>query len=215
MGQIRKINDTYYIEFYARGLLYSQIAGNDLETARDLLLQIEGKIERGENLTISRHIELQDFFRRFLAEATTQHGSSSVRRFSSTIRHFSDFLRNDFPKIHQLDQVVPSVVESYKADLARAQKAKIVNLSVLLLRDILEFGIKLGFINDNPGLHVRLLPWPKSTERKMTERCIKAKQLLSQGVSISKAAQLLNLSDMARLFYFAHSIPLSREDAYI
>jgi len=48
MGQIRKINEVYYIEFYARGLLYSQVAGNNLENAQTLLAQVEEKIAAGK-----------------------------------------------------------------------------------------------------------------------------------------------------------------------
>ena len=58
------------------------------------------------------------------------------------------------------------------------------------MRDILEFGIKLGFINDNPSLHVRLLPWPRLLKRKGTPRYKLAKQLLSQGVGLGKLTQL-------------------------
>ena len=65
LGQIRKIKDVFYIEFYARGLLYSQIAGNDIIQAQKLLNQVEEKIARGEGLTVIRHIELPDFFDRF------------------------------------------------------------------------------------------------------------------------------------------------------
>ncbi len=214
MGQIRKIDDVYYIEFYARGLLYSQVAGGNLQEAERLLQEVEGKIAGGEALTIVRHIDLPDFYERFLSEASTQHSPKSVKRFASTIRHFSKFLSDDFPQVHQLAQVTPVIVESYKAHLVKTQKVKIVNLSILLIRDIMEFGIKLGFLNDNPSLHVRLLPWPKTVKRRPTARYNKAMQLLSQGVGLSKLVQLLKLPDISRTVYFSNLIPLSREDAY-
>ena len=78
MGQIRKINDIYYIEFHARGLLYSQVAGTRLKEARKLLKQVEEKIAGGEALTIIRHIDLPDFFERFLSEASLQYSPKSV-----------------------------------------------------------------------------------------------------------------------------------------
>src|SRR5271167_4999152 len=105
MGQIRKINDVYYIEFHARGLLYSQVAGTRLEEAQKLLLQVEEKIAGGEALTIARHIDLPDFYERFLSEAKTQHSPPSVGRFGSTIKHFSGFLGADFPQVRQLAQL--------------------------------------------------------------------------------------------------------------
>ena len=215
MGQIRKINEVYYIEFYARGLLYSQVAGNSLKDAQELLEQVEKKISCGEALTISRHIDLPDFFERFMDEARGQyHSPKSLKRYSTTIGHFKCFLSRDFPQVLQLDQLTPVIIESYKLYLAKTQKVKIVNLTILLIRDILEFGIKLGFLNDNPSLHVRLLPWPKIREPRPTARYNKARQLLSQGVQLSKIAQLLKLPDIARVIYYSNLIPLSREDVY-
>ena len=35
MGDIRKINDEYYLEFHARGLLYQQKAGKDIARPSD------------------------------------------------------------------------------------------------------------------------------------------------------------------------------------
>ena len=209
MGQIRKINDVYYIEFHARGLLYSQVAGNDLEEAQKLLLQVEEKIAGGEALTMIRHIDLPDFFERFMAEASGQYYSAkSLKRFTAAIEHFSNFLKVNFPQACQLSQLTPAIIESYKVYLVKTQKAKIVNLSILLIRDILEFGIKLGFLNDNPSLHVRLLPWPKTRGRRETARYNQAKQLLLKGVGLGKLAQLLRLPDVSRAIYYANLIPL-------
>lgn len=216
MGQIRKINDVYFIEFYARGLLYSQIAGSDLSYAKRLLQEIEAKISGGEALTITRHIELVDFFERYISELTSQaFGKVTIQRFSSTIKHFTSFLQKDFPQIHRLDQLTPVIIEAYKRALTPDQDPKIVNLTILLLREALEYGIKLGFINDNPTLHVRLLPWSKVMIRKETDRYNKVRQLLSQRVSLNKISQLLKISDIGRLLYFSNLIPLSREDAYV
>lgn len=214
MGHIRKINGTYYIEFYARGLLYSQAVGSDLKQAQELLKQVEGKIASGEALTMTRHIDLPDFFERFLSQAKGQWEPKSFGRFADTIGHFASFLNSDFPQVRQLAQLTPAIMESYKLHLARTQKVKIANLTMLLMKDILEFGIKLGFLNDNPCLHVRLLLWPATPQRKQTARKTKAEQLLPKAVSLSKIAQLLKLQDIARVIYFADLIPLSREDIY-
>ena len=216
MGQIRKINGVYYIEFHARGLLYSQIGGNTEVEAQRLLRQVEEKIAGGEALTIARHIELPDFFDRFLADAAVQYPFSprTVKRFAAAIKHFSAFLQENYPQARQLAQLTPAIIESYKAYLTKTQKIMIVNLTILLIRDILDFGIKLGFLNDNPSLHVRLLPWPEALKRKVTRRYEIAKRLLPQGVGLGKLVQLLKLPDISRAVYYAHLIPLSREDIY-
>jgi hypothetical protein len=214
MGKIRKINDLYYIDFIARGLLYSQVAGKNLEDAQELLMRIEEKIAGGEALTVTRHIELPDFYERFLAQARSRYSPKSAERFIATIKHFSGFLEEHFPQVDKLAQLTPAIIESYKSFLVKTQKVKIVNLTILLIRDILEFGITLGFLNDNPSLHVRLLPWPRTPVRRTTARFELARQLIHQGSSLSKIAQLLKLPDISRAVYYANLIPLSREDVY-
>ena len=216
MGQIRKINGVYYIEFHARGLLYSQIAGKSAEEAQKLLRQVEEKIAGGEALTIARRIELPDFFDRFLTEITGQYSDRprTAKRFKSTVEHFNLFLETDFPRVRQLDQLTPAILESYKAHLAKTQKIKTVNLTILLVRDVLDFGIKLGFLNDNPSLHVRLLPWPRTMKRRRTARYEFAGKLIAQGAGLNKLAQILKLPDISRAVYFADLIPLNREDVY-
>ena len=209
MGQVRKINGVYYIEFYARSLLYSQMAGSDLAHAQKLLDEVEAKIARGEALTVARHIELPDFFERFLSEAKRQNTAKTVGRLASTIDHFRDFLQANFPCARQLAQLNPMILEAYKQHLVKSQSIKVANLTILLLRDVLDYGIKLGFINDNPSLHVSLLPWPKRSAYRPTARYQKAQQFLSKGLGLLKFSQLLRLPDVARLMYFSGLIPIS------
>jgi integrase len=159
MGQIHKIGDEYYVEFMARGLKYQQKAGQDLAQAEELLRQIEEKIAKGELLTISREIDLTAFFAEFITYAQAQFHPHTVRRLSSTIRHFENFLKDHLPAVQKLSQVTPRVIEDYKTFGQKRDplNLKIVNLTLLLLREALEYGIKTGYINDNPTLHIRLM----------------------------------------------------------
>jgi integrase len=61
-----------------------------------------------------------------------------------------------------VSQVTPRVIENYKTFGQERDplNPKILNLTLLLLREILEYGIKTGYINDNPTLHIRLLDMP-------------------------------------------------------
>ncbi len=164
MGKIHQINDEYYIEFYARGLLYQQKAGKDLEKAQELLRSIEEKIASGEMLTAARDIELDVFFADFLKDARKRYHPATVRRLRSAIDGFLEFIRAGYSDVTHLSKVTPRVVEEYKAWGIKKRKntpgglnPKVVNLTLLLLSEIFEHGIKTGFINDNPTLHVRLL----------------------------------------------------------
>lgn len=169
MSKIHKIGEEYYVEFYARGLLYQQKAGNDLKKAEELLRSIEEKIAKGEVQTIVREIDLDVFFRGFLIYAKIQNHPATVRRLASAIEHFNQYLQSHHPDIQRLSQITPRVIEDYKTfgvkkrqDLNADWNPKIINLALLLLREILEYGIKIGFINDNPTLHVRLLDTPSN-----------------------------------------------------
>ncbi len=215
MGRVYKLGDVYYIEFTARGLLYSQIGGADLRSAEALLAQVEAKISSGEALTIERHIQWDDFADRFMKHFSLEFPPVTMRRFESVLKDFRQYLHIHYPQIAQLASVTPVVVEGYKVELMKQHTPKIVNLTILLLREIFEFGIKLGFLNDNPSLHVRLLPWPQRKTYRLSPRYHAVCALLTRGIFLGKAAKLLQLNDAARLMFYANLIPLSREEMYL
>ena len=98
MGEIRKVGETYYIEFYARGLMYSQIAGPDLTAAQKLLADIEAKIIGGEALTIVRDIDLAVFLDQFLTTTRTLYPFKTSQRFDAAAKHFSNFIKEKFQR---------------------------------------------------------------------------------------------------------------------
>ena len=165
MGDIRKINDEYYIEFHARGLLYQQKAGKDIARARAFLAEIESKIRQGEMGTIVRDVDVDIFFQTFLESARQEYALRSFRRFDAAVKHFHGFLKAEFPKVVNLSGVTPAVIDSYRAFLIKPAPShsapKLINFTLLLLRVVLDHGLKLGYINDNPTLHVRFCELPR------------------------------------------------------
>lgn len=165
MGNIHKIDNEYYIEFYARGLKYQQRAGRDLSAAQKLLQEIEAKIAKGETATLVRDVDVDIFLKDFLEYATAQYPAATRERYQALTRHFAQFLKNKFPQLKKLSLVTPSVMEEYKTFLMKSEtrqgrklKPHLVNFSLLLLSDVLEYSRKLGYLNDNPGLHIRFVP---------------------------------------------------------
>ena len=213
MGQISKIGDTYYIEFYARGLLYSKVAGSDRAAAERLLKETEETIASGEALTIVREIDLPVFVQQFYIYASQEFSARTVIRFKLTGEHFTSFLIKQYPMAIHLSNITPSVIETYKLFLAATVRPKVVNFTLLLLREMMEHGIKLGFIHDNPTLHVQLLPLPNK-RRPLTKRYQLAKEFLVKMGSFGRVFRLLKLNDIARMMYFSDLIPLSREEMY-
>ncbi len=157
MGDIRKINDEYYIEFHARGLLYRQKAGKDIARARQLLREVESRIQQGEMGTLVRDVDVDIFFQTFLENARQEYVPRSFRRFEALIGNFHGFLKKEFQKLTKLSGVTPAVIDSYRAFLIKpapsSPKFQLVNFTLLLLRVVFDHGLKLGYSNDNPTLH--------------------------------------------------------------
>ncbi len=218
MGQVKKIGDVYYIEFYARGLLYSQLGGADLKSAEALLASVEAKIAKGEVLTIVRDMNLSTFVEQYLQHIQTMYSAISLKRFQQTTTHFLNYLSSDYPQIITLSQITPSIIESYKVFIVKSigpkGNSQGVNLTLLLLREVLEYGITIGLIHDNPTLHVRLV---KSRVKSLppTARLTLAQELFAKRVSLAKIYQALHLTDIAQIMYFSSVIPHSFDAMYL
>ena len=163
MGEIRKIGDDYFIEFHARGLLYQKKAGKGKAAAEQLLKEVEDKILNGEMGTIVRDVNVDIFLYDFLEECQKVHTPRTTDRFRSLTEHFKKFLKKEYPSLETLSQLTPAVCDHYKLSLkqtvylpGRYISERFVSFSFILLKDLFDFGIKLGYINDNPTAHVRL-----------------------------------------------------------
>jgi len=154
MGTIQKIGEDYFIEFYARGLKYQQKAGPDRKAAQKALEEIEAKIARGEAAIIVRDVDIDIFLKDFLYYSQTQHTPKTVRRFQSLKKCFLSFFEKQMPTVVKLSQVTPVVVEQYKNSL---RQPKVINLTIILLREVFAYAIKLGYLNDDPSLHIRFV----------------------------------------------------------
>jgi len=169
MGKIKKIGSDYYIEFIARGLRYQRIGGRTKRAAEILLKSIEDQIQEGELSTIVVDVAAKIFFDEFLNYAQQCHYPLTFRRYQKTVRHFQEFCASELSKNFKLSKVTPSVIESYRVSLvkqfedsSRAIKPKVVNFTLILLRDVLDFAINLGYLNDNPTGHTRFVDAPHS-----------------------------------------------------
>ena len=194
VGEVKKIGDEYYIEFYARGLLYQQKAGTDQAAAERLLAQIESKIAHGESATIVRDVDVDIFFQTFLECAAKEHTPKTLKHYQSLIDNFIQFLPQE---IHKLSSITPRVIEEYRFDLFDQKppiKAEMINFYLFLLRDIFDYSIKLGYLNDDPTFHVRFLDQKFIAVSPTKERA--ARDFVQKGVSFSRLYQLLEIDDI-------------------
>ncbi len=164
MGNVRKIGEVYYIEFFARGLKYQQKIGTDYDQACASLKEIEGKIERGEAALIVREVEWDIFFEDYVTNVCLDFSFSTMRRYAATIHHFRDFLNKEWASQRLLSQITPKVLEHYKSYLLKSEysrgqapRPRLINFTFFLLKDIFDYAIKLGYLNDNPTTHIPLV----------------------------------------------------------
>jgi len=212
MGQIKKIGNEYYIEFYARGLLYQQKAGTDQGSAERLLHDIEEKIAQGEAATIVRDVDVDIFLKTFLEDAATQHTPKTLKRYKTLVQDFTKFLLKKNPKIEKLSSVTPRLIDEYRFYFLEHKppiRPEVINFSLFLLRDIFDYSIKLGYLNDNPTFHVKF--FKQEYPRVLNQRAELAKDFIDRGVSFPKLYRLLELDDIAKTicyipFYFERKI---------
>jgi len=223
MGSIKKIGDSYYIEFDARGLKYRQEAGPDKKEARVLLKATEEKIRKGEAGTVSLDVTIESFLTDFSRFASVQYPPQSAKRLKNTLAHFAKFLTGYRPDPRLLSQLTPKVIEDYKFFLLRGKeehcsanhqglarnaairrsrlKPWVINFTILLLREIFEYAIKSGGLNDNPTLHIKLV----ADDRRMHDRFVhnaRARAVLDKGISLFRFAHLMKMGDVLRAMPF-------------
>ncbi len=164
MGIVKKINDEFYIEFNARGLLYQKKAGSNRVKAEALLKETERKIAKGEMGVIVRDIEYKIFFQSFLEYALRSHTPITFSRFSHVLDEFSRFLDSDCSAVIKLSHITPSIFEQWRAKFIVTNKypqgeklARRYNIYLLLMREVFEHARALGWINDNPTLHTHFI----------------------------------------------------------
>lgn len=170
MGNVKKVNDDYYVEFYARGLLYQQKAGKDLKQAEALLREIEEKIAKGELATIVREVDWDIFFQTYRENAFSSLPEITRIRYESTISHFCSFLKTRFRALTKISQLTPRLFEDYSGSLQNQRvSARIINLTIFILRDVMDYAIKLGYLNDNPTIHLKRMKVRGAFPRTLTE----------------------------------------------
>ena len=163
MGNIRKIGNDYFIEFYARGLLYQKKSGKDKQKAQQLLKDTEEKIKGGESNLVIPRISVDQFLTDVLNKIRLEHTSLTFYRYESVANHFKKFCLAISSKKLELSDVTPNIIEEYRLSLINDSEGAIkvrprtVNFTLLLLKDILGYAINLGYLNDNPTLHIKLV----------------------------------------------------------
>ena len=202
MGKVLKIGDNYYIEFEARGLKYQQKAGDSEEQALAMLASTEAKIRQGEMNAVVRDVPVAVFRKDFSDFAVLSYPSKTTRRLESATAHFFNFVASNYFEATLLSNITPKVIEDYKFTLTTGgTKPWVVNFTLLLLREMFQYAIKLGYLNDNPTLHIRFVLDSRKPNRK-DENNKEIQAFLAKGVTIFRLAQLLEFNDVLKSMRF-------------
>ena len=167
MGSIRKIGDSYQIDYRVQGRRIRKFVGHDKRLAEIALQRIEVKIARNELSFFNQEASLEQLFNDFLKFSRTNHTPSTTKRYSAVINNFRTFLKAEYPHLIKPSRLNPAIFEDYKIFRMRENGAKgngyccakphTVNFEIKVLRAIFNLGIEYGLIDANPTKRVRFL----------------------------------------------------------
>ena len=157
MGRILKQGDFYFVEFFGNGLRFQKKAGTTQEEAEAKLKKIEQSVEASALDVSLATVTVDMFVERYIAFAREVHSAVTWTRYKEALAHFQKFLKTHLPDPGYMKAVTPRVLEEYKALLIQKAAARDVNLTLFLIRDILEYARSLRFLNDNPTQHLQFL----------------------------------------------------------
>ena len=162
MGQVRKIDGEYYVEYYAQGLLFRKKGGKTLEGAERLLKQVEDSLPDPHRWYKTREDKLDDIFINFLKLIESQGSPATHVRFEHLTKDFRRFLALNFPDYQLISHITPRVLSRYVRHLSEEfktknerQKIRHINFRLVLLSEIFYQAINWGALNDNPVLHMK------------------------------------------------------------
>lgn len=158
MGRILKIDDAYFVEFLGNGLKFRKKAGHSREEAEQKLASIEESMRLTaldvDVSTVTVHL----FVQRFLVYAANIYPPKTFHRLESALKSFSKWVSDRLSSDGHLKEITPRVLNDYQSYLVQADfglKTHWINFELFLLETIFGHAIKLGWLNDNPTLHVR------------------------------------------------------------
>ncbi|MBZ0165731.1 MAG: hypothetical protein K8I00_02915, partial [Candidatus Omnitrophica bacterium] len=99
---------------------------------------------------------------RFREYSRQVHHPRTHRRFHDVTEHCLPFLKSRLTAPHLICRITPRLMEDYKRALTDECEGKpaLVNFTLYLLKDVFYYAVTLGWLNDNPLLHVRYMDEP-------------------------------------------------------
>lgn len=230
MGSIYKKDGQYFIEFYARGLLYRKNVKGNRDQAEEALREIEAQIAHGESQAVDPEFLIVDFFNLFREYIQSSQYAQTVIVYESFLKHFEGFLNIKHSSLVKSSELTPYIVEDYRGFLERDSSVftsdNLANIYLGLLEDAFEFAIRLGVLNDNPTIHTpyfdregaSLVDLPEGLLDKLSPEEKIAFNSSSQGNEGSKNIKFVNFHKMldiadicqsAQYYRFVKTLPNS------
>ncbi len=164
MARIIKINDEYYVEYFGNGLRFQKKAGSTKKDAEQLLEKITESLKKeGTDIFTVNIKDWAEFMDEYLKVTSHKFTVKSKERLNASLHHFNCFLHDHYPTIKNMPDITPKVIEAYKAHLIasivtgeKRKNNRLINFTIFCLREVLDFSVARGYLNDNPTLHVKM-----------------------------------------------------------
>lgn len=166
MGRIIEVNGEYFVEFWGNGLRFQKKAGYSYAEAEAKLREIESSLAVTAPEIPVGSATCALFFERFREYSRQVHHPRTLCRFHDAAEHCLGFLESRIAAPYLLRRVTPRVMEDYKRALTEECEGRpaLVNLTLYLMNEVFHYAVALGWLNDNPLLHVRFVDEPRTRE---------------------------------------------------
>jgi len=153
----RKDSSVWYVAYYQNGKRFVERVGKNKKAAEYRLHEIELEHVRGE-ITFYTDRPILDFIQKFRIHLETKLNSEAYyKRVEVIINNFVKYMINN--NIKTIGEISFEVLDAYMAARLSVDniKPKTMNMELDYIRNLLNYGINLGYVKNNPALKLKRL----------------------------------------------------------
>ncbi len=156
-GMIQR-GDVYWAAFRTGGRRVRKSLSRNLKTAKQLLIELRARAERGEYGLLDNDVAVGDLRKRYLRYCRQANKPSTVQRYEYNL----DAILPDIPK--RVSQITSDAVVLHREKrLAASVSPRTINMDVGALSAMLRWGVEHGVVGSSPIQGIKPLPhdYPK------------------------------------------------------
>ncbi|MHC4278239.1 MAG: tyrosine-type recombinase/integrase [Planctomycetota bacterium] len=147
MGRLfkRKGSNKWYIDFEANGRRIKKAVSGDRRVALDVLKELEGRAVRGKHGLTDNRFEIEELKRKYLKHIKLR---TKRRTYEGYVQNLNAIL--SYLDVKLVSEITPSNIDDYEEYRKRSVCDRTINLEVMVLKAMLEKGVKDKLISSNP-----------------------------------------------------------------